>query len=168
VQEFDDIYDKEIAKRYDKSEIHCLSSKRKGVRERQIRSVRKRFKLGVRDRFLMLLVYYHLYINYTLAGFLFDLDQSNIYSLEHISEAKLYGAIILKSINFRSLTINDKTNFNAIITDDINFFDLLEPKIKSGNTPILIKTKDDLIKELKKKSYTEDQIERFVSQSKFS
>ena len=27
----------------------------------------------------MLLVYYRLYITYTLAGFLFDLDQSNIY-----------------------------------------------------------------------------------------
>jgi hypothetical protein len=27
---------------------------------------------------LMLLVYYRLYITYTLSGFLFDLDQSNI------------------------------------------------------------------------------------------
>ncbi len=36
------------------------------------------FKLDVKDRFLMLLVYYRLYITYTLAGFLFDLDQSNI------------------------------------------------------------------------------------------
>ena len=36
------------------------------------------FKLDIKDRFLMLLVYYRLYITYTLAGFLFDLDQSNI------------------------------------------------------------------------------------------
>jgi hypothetical protein len=36
------------------------------------------FKLDVKNRFLMLLIYYRLYINYTLAGFLFDLDQSNI------------------------------------------------------------------------------------------
>src|SRR6185436_2604099 len=36
------------------------------------------FKLDVKDRFLMLLVYYRLYITYTLAdGFLFDLDQRN-------------------------------------------------------------------------------------------
>ncbi len=34
--------------------------------------------LNVKNRFLMLLVYYHLYITYALAGFLFDLDQSNI------------------------------------------------------------------------------------------
>ena len=36
------------------------------------------FKLNIKNRFLMLLVYYRLYITYTLAGFLFDLDQSNI------------------------------------------------------------------------------------------
>ena len=36
------------------------------------------FKLELKNRFLMLLVYYRLYITYTLAGFLFDLDQSNI------------------------------------------------------------------------------------------
>ena len=36
------------------------------------------FKLDLENRFLMLLVYYRLYITYTLAGFLFDLDQSNI------------------------------------------------------------------------------------------
>jgi len=37
------------------------------------------FKMDLRNRFVMLLVYYRLYITYTLAdGFLFDLDQSNI------------------------------------------------------------------------------------------
>src|SRR4051794_25945520 len=36
------------------------------------------FKLDLENRFLMVLVYYRLYITYTLAGFLFDLDQSNI------------------------------------------------------------------------------------------
>ena len=34
--------------------------------------------IDVRNRFLMLLVYYRLYITYTLSGFLFDLDQSNV------------------------------------------------------------------------------------------
>src|SRR3954453_14117410 len=77
VQEFDDIYDKEIAKRYDKYEIQRLS-KRKN-RKRDIGAGRP-FKLDLRDRFLMLLVYYRLYITYTLAGFLFDLDQSTVCS----------------------------------------------------------------------------------------
>ncbi len=76
MQEFDDIYDKEITKRYAKHEIQRLS-KRKKDRERRIGAGRH-FKLNLKDRFLMILVYYRLYITYTLVGFLFDLDQSNI------------------------------------------------------------------------------------------
>ena len=76
VQQFDDIYEKEIAKRYDKYEIQRLSKRNKD-RERNIGAGRP-FKLDLENRFLMLLIYYRLYITYTLAGFLFDLDQSNI------------------------------------------------------------------------------------------
>jgi len=68
---------KKIAKRYGKYEQQLLSSKRQAVRERKDRAGR-RFKLNIKNRFLMLLVYYRLYITYTLAGFLFNLDQSNI------------------------------------------------------------------------------------------
>src|SRR3954451_14066687 len=76
VQEFDNIYNNKIAKRYHDYELQRLS-KRKN-RTRSIGAGRS-FKLDVKDRFLMLLVYYRLYITYTLAdGFLFDLDQSNI------------------------------------------------------------------------------------------
>jgi hypothetical protein len=79
VQDFDNIYNKDIIKRYVKHEIKRLSCKRKEKikRERKYGAYRS-FKLDIRDRFLMLLVYYRLYITYTLAGFLFDLDQSNI------------------------------------------------------------------------------------------
>jgi hypothetical protein len=76
VKEFDDIYDREISKRYCRHETRRLS-KRKNKRERSIGAGRH-FKIGVKNRFLMLLVYYRLYTTYTLAGFLFDLDQSNI------------------------------------------------------------------------------------------
>jgi hypothetical protein len=75
VREFDDIYDNEMAKRYCLHEIKRLSNKKD--RERSIGAGRH-FKLDVKNRFLMLLVYYRLYITYTLAGFLFDLDQSNV------------------------------------------------------------------------------------------
>ena len=51
--------------------------KEKTERERKYGAGRP-FKLDTRDRFLMLLVYYRLYVTYTLAGFLFDLDQSNV------------------------------------------------------------------------------------------
>src|SRR6476659_414680 len=75
VQEFNDIYKKEIVKRYDKYEIQRLSKRNKD-RERNIGAGRP-FKLDLKNRFLMLLVYYRLYITYTLTGFLFDLDQSS-------------------------------------------------------------------------------------------
>ncbi len=52
-------------------------SKRKNSGERSI-GAERHFKLDVKNRFLMLLVYCRLCITYTLAGFLFDLDQSNI------------------------------------------------------------------------------------------
>ncbi len=77
MQEFDDIYEKNVTKRYAKHEIQRLS-KRKDNRKRKIGAGRH-FKLNLKDRFVMLLVYYRLYITYTLAvGFLFDLDQGNI------------------------------------------------------------------------------------------
>ena len=75
MQEFDDIHDKKIAKKYAKHEIQRLS-KRKG-RKRDMGAGRP-FKLDLENRFLMLLAYYRLYITYTLAVFLFDLDQSNV------------------------------------------------------------------------------------------
>ena len=76
VKEFDDIYKKETTKRYDKYEIQRLSAKRK-ERERPIGAGRH-FKLNIKNRFMMLLVYYRPCITYTLTGFLFDLDQSNV------------------------------------------------------------------------------------------
>ena len=75
VREFDDICKNEIAKRHDKCEIQRLS-KRKG-RERRYGAGRP-FKLDIKNRFMMLLVCCRLYITYTLAGFLFDLDQSSV------------------------------------------------------------------------------------------
>ncbi len=77
VQEFDDIYNKDISKKYEKYESKRLSCKRKEKRKRKSGAGRH-FKLDIKNRFLIILVYYRLYITYTLAGFLFDLDQSNI------------------------------------------------------------------------------------------
>ena len=53
------------------------------------------------------------------------------------------------------------------ITDDKDFFNLLKFQIKSENLPILAESKDELIEELKKKLYTDEQINQFISQSKF-
>jgi len=70
LSEFDSIC-QEVESKYPEYEIKRLS-KRKEKRTRSIGAGRH-FKLTVRDRFLMLLVYYKLYITHTLSGFLFDL-----------------------------------------------------------------------------------------------
>lgn len=75
MQEFDNMYNNQIIKKYTKYEIKRLS---KGKERKRDMGAGRPFKLDVKDRLLILLVYYHLYITYTLAGFLFDLDQSNI------------------------------------------------------------------------------------------
>ncbi len=78
VSEFNDIYDKEIVTKYEKHEIRRLSKRKGGKNRERDFGAGRHFKLDVKNRFLILLVYYRLYITYTLAGFLFDLDQSNI------------------------------------------------------------------------------------------
>ena len=78
VQEFDDILQKEITKRYEIHEVQRLSKSKNGKNRERKRGAGRHFKLDIENRFLMILVYYRLYITYTLAGFLFDLDQSNI------------------------------------------------------------------------------------------
>jgi hypothetical protein len=75
VKEFDDIDDKGISKRHGRHEIKRLFYRKD--RERFIGAGRHS-KLDVKNRFLMLLVYCRLYTTYTLAGFLFDFDHSNI------------------------------------------------------------------------------------------
>ena len=72
--EFDSIC-KKVESRYPRYEIKRLSKRK---RTRKV-GAGNHFKLQIRDRFLMLLVYYKLYITHALAGFLFDLDQSNVH-----------------------------------------------------------------------------------------
>lgn len=74
VQQFDEIY-KVIESNYAKHKIKCLSLLK---RERDIGGGR-RFKLIVKDMVVMILVFYRLYITYTLMEFLFGLDQSNVW-----------------------------------------------------------------------------------------
>ena len=73
IPEFDQI-SRKIESKYEEYERRRLSKRR---RKRDIGAGRL-FKLKTRERLLMLLVYYRLYITYTLSGFLFDLDQSNV------------------------------------------------------------------------------------------
>jgi len=71
VQEFDNIYEREITKRYNNYEIQCLPSKRKD--RGRAKDAGRPFKLDVKDRFLVLLVYYrtlyHLCIRWPFVRF---------------------------------------------------------------------------------------------------
>jgi len=72
IKEFDDIYEMEIVKRYTNHDR--VYQKEKIQKEREYGAERT-FKMDVKNRFLMLLIYYRLYITYTLTSFLFDLDE---------------------------------------------------------------------------------------------
>ncbi len=74
IVEFDNVC-KQVEYRYKKYESNRLSKGKR--RERKIGAGRH-FKLHLQNRFLMLLIYYRVYITYTLTGFLFDIDQSNV------------------------------------------------------------------------------------------
>jgi hypothetical protein len=74
VQQFDDIYQK--IEKYANHETNRLLIHNK-YRKRAVGAGR-RFKLVVKNRVIMVLVYYRLYITYTLMEFLFGLDQSDV------------------------------------------------------------------------------------------
>ncbi len=89
IKQFDDIY-KIIESKYEKYEIKRLSYKRN--RERDVGAGRH-FKLDVKNRFAMVLMYYRLYLTYTLTGFLFGLDQSNVCRDIHNIEALIRSCL---------------------------------------------------------------------------
>lgn len=74
IEEYNKIY-QTIASKYHKFENKRLNRK---DRKRAIGGGRK-FDLELNDRFLMFIIYYRLYLTYFLLGFLFDIDQSNVY-----------------------------------------------------------------------------------------
>ena len=76
-QQFDDDIYKIIESKYPKHEVKRLSSLKK--KRTCAVGAGRHFKLIVKDRVIMVLVYYRLYITYTLMEFLFGLDQSNVY-----------------------------------------------------------------------------------------
>ena len=73
LSEFDSVY-AEVEKAYSSIEERRLS---RSDRQREIGAGHP-FKLDLRDRLLVLLVYYRLYVTSTLLGFLFDLGQTNV------------------------------------------------------------------------------------------
>lgn len=73
LQEFDNLYER-VESDYESYEQERLD---RLDRKRAVGGGRN-FKLALRNRLLMMSVYYRLYISYTLCGYLFELDQSNV------------------------------------------------------------------------------------------
>jgi len=73
-KEFDKIYT-QLEQRYPQYEQKRLNKKK---RKRAVGAGRP-YKLTLKERMVMLLMYYRLYITYGLLEYLFDLDQSNVY-----------------------------------------------------------------------------------------
>ncbi|MBM4242114.1 MAG: transposase family protein [Euryarchaeota archaeon] len=79
-EEFDRVYEK-VKEGHDEYERKRLDRK---DRKRAIGAGRK-FELDLRERFLLLLIYYCTYITYTLVGFLFDVDGSTVWrNINHL------------------------------------------------------------------------------------
>jgi len=74
VQQFDFLSQK-IESKYKDAEERRLSKRK---RKRDIGAGHP-FSLSVKNRILMLLIYYRMYTSYSLLGFLFDLDAANVY-----------------------------------------------------------------------------------------
>ena len=92
MEEFNSLYDK-VESRYNRI-------KRKGAG--------RPFKLSLRDRLLMLLVYYRLYITSRLSGFLFGLDHANVLRNIHRLEPIVRKCIPLpRKIHENVRRIND-------------------------------------------------------------
>ncbi len=72
VPQFDSL-SKEIQKQYKTTEVKRLSKNRK----REIGAGRK-FDHSIKNRILMLLMYYRMYTTYDMLGMIFDLDKSNV------------------------------------------------------------------------------------------
>lgn len=74
LNEFHNLYEK-IKVKYEDSETDRLTNRK---RKRAVGAGRK-FKLNLCDRIIMFLVYYRLCLVFSLMGFLFDLNQSNVH-----------------------------------------------------------------------------------------
>jgi len=91
VPEFDALYAK-VEGAYPSFEEKRLS--KGGDRKREVGAGHP-FKLSLRDRLLMLLAYYRLYVTSTLAGYLFDLGQTNVLKDIRMLEPMVRGCVPL-------------------------------------------------------------------------
>ena len=147
VSEFD-VISREIESKYDEHERKRLSNRK---RERDVGAGRP-FKLKARERFLMLLVYYRLYITFTLSGFLFDLDQSYVCRDISILEPLIKLCIPLpKKLYKRSRRLRTIEEVEQYFPDFKAFIDATEQEIPRPKNKR--KEKEELLSWQKEETY---------------
>lgn len=125
IEEFDRVY-KTIESKYE--EYENKRRDRPG-RKRAIGQARK-FRQGLLNRIIMLLVYYQLYISYSLAGFLFDLDQSNVHrNIKHLEPLVKKYIPLPKRVFKKTKEIEDMCELLKYFPDMKAFLDATEQEI---------------------------------------
>jgi len=125
IQQFDVIV-KDVKKQYQITEKERLS---KRERQRKIGAGHK-FDLSIEDKLVMLFVYYRLYITCELAGYLFDLDQSNVNrNIKYLEPAVKRSIPIPSKLYADSKKINDVTQLHQFFPELIAITDGTEQQI---------------------------------------
>ncbi len=125
VSEFDSFYAKVEAK-YDGHETKRLSREN---RKRKVGAGHP-FKLALKERLLMFLVYYRLYVTSILTGVLFDLDQSNV--LKDIRKLEPLAKEVLpipKKLHDKAKRLQTLQEIEAMFPEFKAFLDATEQEI---------------------------------------
>jgi len=125
LQQFDVIVI-DVKKQYSITEKARLSKRK---RQRQIGAGHP-FDLSIEDKLVMLLVYYRLYITCELAGYLFDLDQSNVNrNIRYLEPAVRKSIPIPSKLYADSKKINDIQQLQEFFPELIAITDGTEQQI---------------------------------------
>ena len=125
LQQFDAIVI-DVKKQYPITEKARLSKRK---RQRQIGAGHP-FDLSVQDKLVMLLVYYRLYITCELAGYLFDLDQSNVSrNIRYLEPAVKQSIPIPSKLYTDSKKINNISQLHEFFPELITITDGTEQPI---------------------------------------
>jgi hypothetical protein len=125
VSEFDSLYSQATAKykEYEAKRLYRVDRKRSV-------GAGYPFKLSLQQRLLMLLVYYRLYVTSTLAGILFDLDQSNVLKDIHKLEPLVKDIIPLpKKLHDKAMRLQTLKEIEAMFPEFKAFTDATEQEI---------------------------------------
>ena len=94
------------------------------------KGIMQQSSLDVKNRFIIILVYCRLYITYTLVGFLFDLDQSNVCrDIQKIESLVRKCVPIPQKMHRLSKRLRTPEEFEKIFPGFLSFIDCTKQQI---------------------------------------